>query len=140
MAAQKEIVAFNTYDYNFKTGEIKEFLHTGLRGAFSEACNTNNAAIGEYSHAEGFRTGATGTASHAENRGSIALGEYSHAEGNTTLAKGNSSHSEGKFSHVFVVIKIICNSLFYSIKFNLFYLIFKDSLCSVVVVFQTCVV
>ena len=56
---------------------------------------TNNAASGDYSHAEGVRTKATGNYSHAEGNTAQAKGTTSHAEGSSTVSSGNNSHAEG---------------------------------------------
>ena len=56
----------------------------------------NNAAIGEYSHAEGERTVAINTCAHAEGCYTMAKGSASHAEGIMTRASGQGSHAEGE--------------------------------------------
>ena len=58
---------------------------------------SNNNAISDSSHAEGYYTyaGGNGMGQHAEGGSTIAYGEASHAEGYFTTAYGNYSHSEG---------------------------------------------
>ncbi len=56
---------------------------------------SNNKAIGDYSHAEGYHTTALGNLSHAEGGSTTASGNLSHAEGGGTTASGDSSHAEG---------------------------------------------
>lgn len=91
--------------------EFKEHINTiisnihGIQsgtGEHSERFNhENNAAQGDYSHAEGIVTEAIGIGSHAEGYGTIARGHYSHAEGyneeelENCGSFGEGSHSEG---------------------------------------------
>ena len=56
--------------------------------------DSNNKAVGNYSHAEGRQTVAIEVNSHAEGYLSVASGHTSHAEGSAT-ASGNNSHAEG---------------------------------------------
>ena len=56
---------------------------------------TNNKAIGNYAHAEGWLTKASGLAAHAEGFITIASGNNAHAEGNNTEASGSYAHAEG---------------------------------------------
>lgn len=68
-------------------------------GTGSEVFNSsNNAATGNYSHAEGYATAAEGTSSHAEGQYSKATGTYSHAEGYYTTASAPYSHAEGYYA------------------------------------------
>lgn len=55
----------------------------------------NNAAGGEYSHAEGKCTTASGDYSHAEGEECIANGRGAHAEGEESVASNIASHAEG---------------------------------------------
>jgi hypothetical protein len=55
-------------------------------------------ALGNYSHAEGYRTLAFGIYAHAEGLSTTSLGDYSHTEGNTTYAGGIGSHAEGLYT------------------------------------------
>ena len=59
---------------------------------------TNNKAIGELSHAEGFDTLAFAIGSHSEGIGTKAIGNASHAEGIDTRANGVASHACGKYN------------------------------------------
>ena len=56
---------------------------------------SNNKAIGAFSHAEGFGTTAYGNFSHAEGLSTTASGAQSHAEGSETIASGKTTHAEG---------------------------------------------
>ena len=69
-------------------------------GNYSHAEGINTTAIGNYSNTEGTRTKAQGSCSHAEGNGSIAYRDYSHAEGYETEALGQCSHTEGGFTKV----------------------------------------
>ena len=65
-------------------------------GTNSETFNdNNNAASGNYSHAEGQDTQASGTAAHAEGYKTQCIGNYAHAEGYNACAQGAGSHVEG---------------------------------------------
>jgi len=57
---------------------------------------TGAQAIGNNSHAEGYRTKANGKDSHAEGDGSVAGNTQSHAEGKDTTASGKEAHAEGR--------------------------------------------
>ena len=61
----------------------------------TEGVNTTTDSNAMYSHAEGQGTLTFGTASHAEGQDTQANGQASHAEGYTTNAKGGYSHAEG---------------------------------------------
>ncbi len=65
-----------------------------INGTVAEG-NSNTAATGDYSHAEGYATKANGNYSHTEGVHSTATGYSSHAEGGNTLASGSQSHAEG---------------------------------------------
>jgi hypothetical protein len=64
-------------------------------GKYSHAEGYSTTAYGAYSHAEGYLTGATGWGSHAEGLDTKAEGTNSHAEGSGTIASGYISHAEG---------------------------------------------
>ena len=55
----------------------------------------NNAASGNYAHAEGRFSYADGTCAHSEGTSSRASGDYSHSEGYSNTASGGRSHAEG---------------------------------------------
>lgn len=59
----------------------------------------NNAARGDYAHAEGYRTTSNGEGSHAEGYGSVAVKRAAHAENRNTVASGESSHAEGYYTN-----------------------------------------
>lgn len=60
-----------------------------------DASKWANAAIGNWSNAEGYETVASGSTSHAEGQKTVATGIDAHAEGYKTLASGGSAHAEG---------------------------------------------
>lgn len=60
-----------------------------------DASKWANAAIGNWSNAEGYETVASGSTSHAEGQKTVATGIDAHAEGYKTVASGGSAHAEG---------------------------------------------
>jgi hypothetical protein len=80
--------------FSFVSGTLG-YARLEVTGALAQG-RTNNAATGQYSHAEGDQTTASGFSSHAEGYKTTAQSSASHAEGSQTSALGSSSnHAEG---------------------------------------------
>ena len=80
-------------------GEVfNDYVNNTAGGVNSHAEGQETAAVGDYSHAEGFQTHANKNNSHAEGRITVADGDASHAEGDETHASGKWSHAEGYMS------------------------------------------
>lgn len=105
-AAKEEMAGKNVTGHEFATKNLSTIKEAGVGAeifndyrerTFSTdgTVQTGNAAVGEYSHAEGGRTTATGTMTHAEGWHTYAAGNYAHAEGGDTKASGQASHTEG---------------------------------------------
>lgn len=96
----------NRYSAYNKTFSFKDPLNpesiitaTGQEGSeiFNDS-NSNNIAIGEWSHAEGYGSISHGNVSHAEGIGTYAKGDGSHAEGYGTQAFGETQHVQGRYN------------------------------------------
>ena len=70
---------------------------------FAEASDTNDgmvisAAVGDYSHVEGWGNLATAKATHVEGKNTQATETYAHAEGRSTKATAYAAHAEGRLT------------------------------------------
>ena len=70
---------------------------------FAEASDANNgmvisAAVGDYSHVEGWGNLASANATHAEGKHTQATETYAHAEGRSTKATAYAAHAEGRLT------------------------------------------
>jgi hypothetical protein len=83
---------FIQYNSGSTFGATSSFRFIYTRQSLQQGLSVQ--AIGQYSHAEGGGTTASGTGSHAEG-GSAAIGDYSHAEGYLAQSIGIFSHAEG---------------------------------------------
>lgn len=97
------IAAGNTHTYSLKlyytyTTVNDDHLHTlewAPAGKYVEIIASGTKALGNFSHAEGFRTVANEKYTHAEGYMSETWYEASHAEGSASKAMSIGAHSEG---------------------------------------------
>lgn len=95
LATKEQIVGKKT-EGTVVTFEDKEYTCGTGAEIFNDL--STNLAIGEKSHAEGFKTVALGVDSHAEGESTQALNINSHAEGCGTIAAGDNQHAQGKYN------------------------------------------
>lgn len=74
---------------------VDETTYTALAGSERFNDYTDNASIGQYSHAEGHANTAVGNNSHVEGYNNKAMTANSHAEGENNTASGGAAHVEG---------------------------------------------
>jgi len=81
-------------------GEITSYEDQSGATVIGEIFNdyANNAAFGNYSHAEGSNTIAFANYSHSEGNSTSANGVASHAEGTGTTAGSANQHVQGKYN------------------------------------------
>ena len=96
----EEYVGGNWIKYTGGGSDVGQFYPNSTYGEIFNCYegNDKNIAVGNYSHAEGYKTKASGSQSHAEGNGTNAEGNCSHAGGIGTYTYTEAGTVIGKYN------------------------------------------